>query len=210
MYYVSIQSYWHDAEGRRCVELASGEPGPDMLAGPHYSEHQTFWCAARGAIAVAAETGYPITRANSLVYGNPDDPCDPDELAIEAQLAEDLAPACEGCGSKEGELHTYTDYDQDISFDVCDESCFDRAMDAALPWVVTSGLSGLYMPNDVARFAEWSDARRYALETARRWQESDTDLDISEREPFDVYYSGDKSDLTIYHGNEAIEVWKVS
>lgn len=208
MYYVSIQRYWHDSEARDIVELASGEPSPDMLANRHYSEHDRLWEAIRTAVAVAEREGLTIARANSMVYGNPDDPEDPDELLAEAQRAEDSAPACEGCGRKDCQLNRYTDYEQDISFSVCSEHCFDRAMASAYPYVVTTGLAGLYMPNSVYRCISWQDARRVAIEEAKRWRDMEDDKDADDRETADVYYSGDRQELEIYFGNETISVGK--
>jgi hypothetical protein len=171
----------------------------------HYVETPHYWIAARAAVASSEALGFPITLANSMVYGDPDDPADPSELLREAQLAEDLAPKCEYCGTAD-DVETWTWYDGPYPDDevvACSENHAELAMERRYPYVGLSGMPG-YMPNQVYRFCDWSEARRWAVDEARRWQ----DQDLDEEQDWSVSYSNDAEYFTYEQGYETIDAYK--
>lgn len=135
MFYITRQRYWHDEEGRTCIELTNNQDaiGPGCLV-EGWEEFDDPRDAALRAIEIqeASDEDCPITIGSIMLYGNPDDGLTVEEVNEWAERNWAALEKCDHCGGligSESYTHEWAEWNTHFCREYCAEMDYERITD---------------------------------------------------------------------------------
>lgn len=131
MFYLTQQRYWHDEEGRNCLELASQLDAVSPGCIEFITESDDPREIALKAIQLQdyyftdKNEDWPITIGTVLCYGNPDDGLCVEEVKLWGERHYKALDKCDRCGELLGKTWFVHDFADEERF--CSEHCADEA-----------------------------------------------------------------------------------